>query len=79
MKRVFYTPAANDDLRKRRADAKRIIAKIARYAETGASDVKGLTGRPGKRLRIGAYPVIFDEDATTITVQAVGPRGNVYD
>lgn len=79
MKAISYTPSASDDLRKHRAEARKIIAKIARFAETGAGDVKALTGRPGKRLRVGDFRILFDEDATTITVLAVGPRGNVYD
>ncbi len=76
---ILYTPSARDDLRKHRAEAKRIVEKIARYAETGAGDVKSLTGRPGKRLRVGDFRVVFDEDGTAITIQAVGPRGNIYD
>jgi mRNA interferase RelE/StbE len=55
------------------------MAKIARYAETGAGDVKTLSGRPGKRLRSGDYRVIFEETETQIRVLAIGPRGDIYE
>ena len=62
-----------------RADAARLMAKIARYAETEAGDVKPLVGVPGKRLRVGDFRVIFDEDGETIRVIRIGPRGAIYD
>ena len=57
----------------------RIHKKLVRYAETGAGDVKTLTGRPGACLRVGDWRVIFVEDARTVTVMAVGHRGQIYD
>jgi len=41
---------------------------------TGRGDVKALVGRDGFRLRIGAYRVLFDEDATTILAIYIGRR-----
>jgi mRNA interferase RelE/StbE len=79
MKTVAYTPEALAGLRKHRNQATAIAAKIERYAETGAGDVKILTGRTGKRLRFGDYRVIFEENATEIRVLSVGPRGRVYE
>jgi len=55
------------------------MAKVARYAETGAGDVRTLTGRPGKRSRCGDYRAIFEETDTEIRVLAVGPRGDIYE
>ena len=78
MKTVVYTPSAALSLRKHRSMAKAIIAKIERYAQTGAGDITGLVGRPGKRLRVGAFPVIFDEDDAVISVIDIGPRGDIY-
>jgi len=34
-------------------------------------------GRLGKRLRVGDFRVIFEEDSTTIRVLTLGPRGGV--
>jgi mRNA interferase RelE/StbE len=79
VKTVLYSPDALIDLRKYRAAAARITGKMVRYAETGAGDVTPLVGVPGKRLRVGDFRVIFDEDATTIRVIRIGPRGGVYD
>ena len=79
MKTVAYTPHALAGLRKHRPHAAAIMAKIDRYAATGAGDVRALTGRPGKRLRHGDYRVIFEESETEIRVLAVGPRGAIYD
>ena len=44
MKAIRYTAAAIKVLRKHRADADPIRAKISRYAQTGAGDVKTLVG-----------------------------------
>jgi mRNA interferase RelE/StbE len=79
VKTIRYSQDALVDLRKHRADANRIIAKVARYAEIGAGDVKALAGQPHKRLRVGDFRVIFNEDAATIDVIRIGPRGGVYD
>ena len=79
VKTIRYSQDALADLRKYRADAARLMAKIARYAETEAGDVKPLVGVPGKRLRVGDFRVIFDEDGETIRVIRIGPRGAIYD
>ena len=78
MKQVNYARSAASSLRKHRSDATRIIEKIERYAETGAGDVKQLQGAAGRRLRVGDYRVIFEEDETTLTVTAIGPRDSIY-
>ncbi len=54
------------------------MAKLDRYDETGAGDVKTLAGRTGKRLRCGDYRVIFEESDDEIRVLGLGPRGDVY-
>lgn len=51
-----------------------MTAGLIEYAVSGFGDVKALAGREGYRLRIGAYRVIFDEDATTILAIYVGRR-----
>lgn len=48
------------------------------YAIQGEGDVKRLSGREGFRLRVGAYRVIFDQDAATILAIYVGRRATTY-
>lgn len=80
MKTVRYTADAQKDLRKLRGEAPAIMAKVARYAETGAGKVTELVGQAGaKRIRIGDFRAIFEETATEITVTKVGNRRDVYE
>ena len=79
MKSIHYSTDALNALRKHRSKAAKIIAKIERYAETGAGEVKRLTGVQASRLRVGDFRVIFTESATEVSVLAIGPRGSVYD
>lgn len=78
MKQVRYSLDASRALRKHRADAERIKAKIEHYATTGVGDVKRLVGRPALRLRVGDYRVIFIEDREFVSVTEIGPRGSIY-
>ncbi|MGD0184770.1 MAG: hypothetical protein ABSC25_05910 [Roseiarcus sp.] len=55
------------------------MAKVERYAATGAGKVTELVGRSSKRLRVGDFRVLFEEDATTIRVSRIGSRGDIYD
>ena len=79
MKTVLYSADALNALRKHRFDANAIMAKIERYAATGAGKVTDLVGRSGKRLRVGDFRVLFEEDMTTIRVTRIGPRGEIYE
>lgn len=80
VKSIHILPAAIAALAKIPvAERKQIIAKIRRYAETGAGKVTRLQGRPEFRLRQGDYRVIFQETADDITVVGVGHRRDVYD
>jgi mRNA interferase RelE/StbE len=51
-----------------------VIEGLNSYAMTGKGDVKKLSGREGYRLRIGAYRIIFSEDAVTILAIYIGRR-----
>jgi len=82
MKKVTFLPAAAKALRRHKADAERIVAKIAAYAENPAAqvnNVKTLQGTAEMRLRIGDYRAIFVERQDEIVVSRIGPRGSVYD
>lgn len=65
-----------------KAVAKRILVKIYLLADdpTPASSKK-LVGRPGYRLRVGDYRVLYhiDNDILIIDVVKVGHRRDVYD
>jgi mRNA interferase RelE/StbE len=58
---------------------RRLDAKLSVYARTGQGDVKRLSGRPGTRLRVGDWRVIFYVEDDTIIVAAVGHRREIYD
>lgn len=63
---VFWTPAARKDLKGLdAATLRRVTAAVKTLAETGRGDVKKLTDRPGHRLRVGDWRVIFKFDADT--------------
>lgn len=68
----------------RRADAptrKRLMAAIEALAEAPDApnlDAKPLTGRPGYRLRVGDWRVIYTIEGDTLTVLDIGPRGDIY-
>ena len=55
----------------------RILA-VAQDLSRPGLDVKPLTNRPGFRLRVGDWRIIFDMDATTLEVLAIETRGDVY-
>jgi mRNA interferase RelE/StbE len=75
MKTIVLTARAAKDLDDLpQAAREQVEAGLHRYATTGQGDVKSLQGRNGYRLRIGAYRVIFDEDATTILAIYIGRR-----
>ncbi|SEF00941.1 mRNA interferase RelE/StbE [Rhizobiales bacterium GAS188] len=79
VKIITYTLAARRGFRKIPGDMRaQIESKLARFAKTGAGDVKSLTGQPGARLRVGDYRVIFVETDTSIEIRAVGHRRDIY-
>ena len=79
MKTVTYTTDAAADLRRYRSVARRIMAKVERYAQTGAGNVTQLVGSDARRLRDGDFRVIFVETETEVVVTKIGPRGEIYD
>ncbi|MEP7454694.1 type II toxin-antitoxin system RelE/ParE family toxin [Phyllobacterium sp. SB3] len=83
MKNIAYSKDSSQLLRRiPRNEADRIIKKIRAYADDPASlqnNVKALQGLGLKRLRVGEWRVIFDEDGNVLTILKIGPRGSVYD
>ena len=80
--RVEFTTAAARQLRKTmRPDAVRIAAAIRALAnEPRPQGSKPLAGRPGWRIRIGDFRVLYEIDDAVITVRVVrvGNRRDVY-
>ena len=82
MKQVTYTKDALRTLRGMPANtARQIRGKIDQYAtdpRSLAANVIKLQGRPGYRLRVGDWRVIFDEDGSVLAILKIAPRGSVY-
>jgi mRNA interferase RelE/StbE len=83
MMRIAYSREALKTLRRIPANTARTIrAKIEQYAakpSSLANNVKRLRGRPGYRLRVGEWRVIFDKDGDVVSVLLIGPRGGIYE
>lgn len=79
MKEIRYTSAAASDLRQYRSVAKRLMAKLERYGQTGTGDVTQLVGSNAKRLRDGDLRMIFVESESQILVTKIAPRGQIYE
>jgi mRNA interferase RelE/StbE len=82
MKTVRYTDDAAKDLRRHRNVAVRLRKAVDEYAAGAgahANQVTQLVDRPEKRLRVGAWRIIFTEDAATLTVLRIAPRGRAYE
>ena len=77
---MIYLAPARKALRRHKAEAERILAKVDAYAAdpTAFPKVKMLAGTAGKRLRVGDFRVIFEETATEVIVTDIGPRGGIY-
>jgi mRNA interferase RelE/StbE len=81
---IRYKKAALKALARLPADVReRILAALQRVAEhpdSDALDVKALQGRPGYRLRVGTWRVIYHRDDTELVVLVleVGARGGIY-
>jgi len=81
---IRYKKAALKGLARLPADVReRILASLQRVAEhpdSDALDIKALQGRPGYRLRVEKWRVIYhrDDAELVILVLEVGARGGVY-
>lgn len=83
MRRIIYNTPALRALRSMPPNtAARIRGKIEQYADDPASlsaNVRKLQGRPGYRLRVGDYRVIFDENGAVLDILDIGHRSRIYD
>lgn len=63
-------------------ERRRIVAKVEQLAarpDELAHQVKKLKGRPGFRLRVGDWRVVFNDDGVVLDILAVGSRGSIYE
>jgi mRNA interferase RelE/StbE len=83
MGRVVYASGALQALRRMPANTARTIrTKIEQYADDPASlanNVKKLKGRPGYRLPVGDWRVLFEREGRDLTILAIGPCGGIYE
>ena len=78
---IFHVPALRTLARMPRNEADRVRRKIYQYAaepEALKMNVKKLQGRPGLRLRVGNWRVIFDVNGDVLVVLEIGSRGSIY-
>lgn len=69
--------------RMRPRDARRVRDEMDKLAQSPSGrdvDVTPLRGRPGFRLRVGPWRIIFEqnEKARIIDILRIGPRGDIY-
>ena len=84
MYQLEITKPAIRGLRRIPVNAARLIReKLDRLAEqpTRAPNVKSLRGRPGYRLRVGDWRVVYELDHAQrrLIVLDIGPRASIYD
>jgi mRNA interferase RelE/StbE len=83
--RLEITKPAIRGLRRLPANTARLIrGKLDQLAEAPVGvrrNVKPLTGRPGFRLRVGDWRVVYELDHARrrLIVLDIGPRASVYD
>ncbi|MEW5959556.1 MAG: type II toxin-antitoxin system RelE/ParE family toxin [Chloroflexota bacterium] len=84
MYRIVFTRQADRSLRKMSRNTARLIRdKLDQLAQDPYARNPNLTrlqGRPGYRLRVGDWRVIYEleEDRLVILVLKIAPRGEVY-
>ncbi len=57
------------------------IDQVARDPYAPNNNLKPLKGRPGYRLRVGDWRIIYtlEEEIRVLSVEEVGPRGGIYE
>jgi mRNA interferase RelE/StbE len=85
MYQLEYTKDALKALQRIPTDQSKLITKklkhLAEDPQRPNNNVKALKGRPGYRLRVGDWRVIYklEHNRLIIFVLEIGPRGTVYE
>lgn len=75
MKTIIYSRFAERELMALPLKAQEVIeAALDAYAMTGRGDIKRMKARPGYRLRVGDYRIVFHEDRVTVLAVYIGRR-----
>jgi mRNA interferase RelE/StbE len=58
----------------------RYLRRLAADPDRTDMDIKPLAGRPGFRVRIGDYRVIYEhrDEIKVLAIERIAPRGDVY-
>ncbi len=78
---TFSKQAKKTLLRMQKKTADNIVSHIRKLAENPARtdlDIKKLHGRDGFRLRVGDWRILYTEDGLILSIEKIGPRGDVY-
>ena len=84
MSKIIFTRQASRALRRMPKDVVRLIREkldqVAADPYAKHTNVTRLQNRPGYRLRVGDWRVIYnvEQDRLVILVLKIGPRGEVY-
>ncbi len=84
MYRIVFTKRADRTLRKMSRNRARLIREkldqLAQDPYARNPNVTKLQGRPGYRLRVGDWRVLYEleDDRLVIMVLKISPRGDVY-
>jgi mRNA interferase RelE/StbE len=85
MYRILFSRGAIKTLRRMPQNISRLIRSkidgLAQDAYAPNNNVKKLVGRPGYRLRVGDWRVIYDLDngLRILSVERIAPRGGAYE
>lgn len=76
MKEIIFSKSALKFLKKQNKNTQIRLIKAIKKIPNG--DIKQLQGFPFKRLRVGTYRVIFNEEGLIINIINIGNRGYIY-
>ncbi|MBF0716115.1 type II toxin-antitoxin system RelE family toxin [Gemelliphila palaticanis] len=76
MKEIIFSKSALKFLKKQNKNTQIRLIKAIKEIPNG--DIKKLQGFPFKRLRVGTYRVIFNEEGLIINIINIGNRGDIY-
>lgn len=76
MKQITFSKSALKFLKKQNKETQTRLLIAIKNIPNG--DIKKLQGYPYKRLRVGTYRIIFNEEGLIINIINIGNRGDIY-